>query len=168
MLAKSEKLCYNFKKHYGDTLMLEKIKKLLSASCILFTVFVFILLTIYSLIYTPSEGIVSGLSLETCLLLFACSVLMRVFHGVLNIEKLPFYARVILHYLLVVGTAFGSLMLIREATGAANGQSPITAFIILSLFSLIYIGFSVIYILIRNKKLQKENAKKDYSSIVKK
>ncbi len=148
--------------------MLEKIKKTLTDSCILFTVFVFILLSVYSLIYTPNTGIVSGLSLETCILLFACSVLMRVFHSVLYIEKIHLAARVVIHYLLVVGTAFGSLLLIRKATGASQGQSPITAFVILSVFSLIYIGVCVIFLLLKKKKLDKENSRKEYSSIVKK
>ncbi|MBQ6893361.1 MAG: hypothetical protein IJN48_04070 [Clostridia bacterium] len=147
--------------------MLEKIKKTFTDSCILYTIFVFILLIVYSLLSTPDDGIVRGLSLETSALIFACAVLLRTFHNILYIEKLHFVTRIVINYILVVGSTFGALILIREATNAV-GQKPIVSFAILSVLSLAYIGIMVLWFLLRKKSEEKNNEKKEYHSIVKK
>ena len=146
--------------------MLKKIKKILTDSCILFTVFVFILLTVNAAFSSPSDGIVSGLSLETCALLFICGVLLRIYHGVLYVEKIPMALRVIINYLLVVGTGFGAIKLISSVTN--RQQNSLSLFIILSVFALIYSAVIVIGLIIKKKMAEKKNEKKEYKSIVNK
>lgn len=143
---------------------MKKIKKILSDSCILFTVFVFILLATFALLFDEQEGVVSGLPFSTALLIFICSVLLRVFHNILNVKKIHLAWRVIIHYILVVGTSFAAVLLINKL--ANNTTKALSSFIILTVLTLVYSGIIVISILIKNKRAEKKKEKKEYKSIV--
>lgn len=143
---------------------MKKIKKILSDSCILFTVFVFILLATFALLFDEQEGVVSGLPFSTALLIFICSVLLRVFHNILNVKKIHLAWRVIIHYILVVGTSFAAVLLINKL--ANNTTKALSSFIILTVLTLVYSGIIVISILIQNKRAEKKKEKKEYKSIV--
>ncbi len=148
--------------------MLAKIKKILSDSCILFTAFVFILMTAYSLINQSSPNAAMGISFGTSLILFAAAFCMRIFHTVLNVESIKMPVRFILHYVLIIGTALGSLWLIRELSNANHISSSLAFFVILSFFTVIYLLFCLIFFIFKNIKQNKLNSKKEYSSIIKK
>ena len=146
--------------------MFEKIKKIFKDACILFTFFVFVLLIINNLISAPSAGIVLGISLETAALLYCCSVLLRTFHGILNVKKIKLWLRVLINYILVVGTGFVTLKLVGTLT---NHQSnSLVSFLLLSVFALSYSGFVVGYMIIKKKRDDKKKEKQEYKSIVKK
>lgn len=144
--------------------MIKKIKKILTESCILFTVFVFIVLTVNSLFSSPNDGVVTGISLEASALLFICAVLLRLYHGVLYAEKLPMVLRVIINYVLVVATGFGAIKLISTVTN--RQQNSLSLFIILSVFALLYCA-AVIILAVKRKRDEKKNQSKEYKSIVK-
>lgn len=146
--------------------MTKKIKKILNDSCILFTFFVFILLIINNLISAPAAGIVLGLSLQTAALLFCCSVLLRTFHGILNIQKIKLWLRVLINYILVVGTGFITLKLVGTLTN--HSSNGLVSFLLLSVFALSYSGFVVGYMIIKKKHEEKKKEKEEYKSIVKK
>ena len=143
---------------------MKKIKKLLSDSCILFTVFVFILLVACALFVEKTQGVIRGLALETAVLLFICALLLRIFHNILHIEKLNIALRVIFHYVLVVGTSFAASSLISSFTN--NKSNQVTSFVILSVITLVYSGIIVVDIIIKRKKQEKKNQAKEYKSIV--
>lgn len=145
--------------------MIKKIKKILTESCILFTVFVFIVLTVNSLFSSPNDGVVTGISLEASALLFICAVLLRLYHGVLYAEKLPMVLRVIINYVLVVATGFGAIKLISTVTN--RQQNSLSLFIILSVFALLYCAAVIIILAVKRKRDEKKNQSKEYKSIVK-
>ena len=148
--------------------MFNKTKKILSDSCIIFTIFVIVLLCVYSAISNPDDGIVSGLSLETSLIVFISSILLRTFFEILFLENFSFISRIIFHYILTTATSFGALTLIREVTNTSLKQSPVAAFIILSVLSLIYILACAIFIIFNHRRKERSKEKNSYSSIVKK
>ena len=119
--------------------MIKKIKKILTESCILFTVFVFIVLTVNSLFSSPNDGVVTGISLEASALLFICAVLLRLYHGVLYAEKLPMVLRVIINYVLVVATGFANKAVVWDVDSAyQHGNKPSAKFA-----QLIYNSFGI-------------------------
>ncbi|MBQ8837043.1 MAG: hypothetical protein IJ002_06015 [Clostridia bacterium] len=140
------------------------LKKILTDSCILFTVFVFILLSVNCLFVPADEGIVSGLSFETSLLLFISAVLLRIYYGVLSVKTIPLPLRVIINYVLVVGTGYGVIKLINTATN--RQQNSLSLFVILAALALIYSAVIIIVFAIKGKKNEKKNEEKEYKSIV--
>ena len=164
----SKKSCVIILKNTWRINMLVKIKKILADSCILFTVFVFTLMTAYSIINLSSPNAAMGLSFSAAIVLFGCAICMRVFHGILNVESIRMPIRITLHYALIMGTALCSLWLIREITGANHISSSLAFFVILSFFTVIYLAFCLVFFIVKKIKKDNSNAKKEYSSIIKK
>lgn len=149
--------------------MISKIKKILNDACIIFTFFAFFLSGGYTLFSSLANANNSnmGFSLNTCFLLFFCAVLVRIYHNILNYEKLSMPWRVVLNYLLVAGTAFGIFM-INNALFGNNSAKALPSFIFISIFTLIYSGVIIVSIIIKKRKQERENEKKEYKSITKK
>ena len=148
--------------------MLTKIKRILADSCILFTAFVFILMSAYSLINPSSPNVAMGISFSTSIILFATAFCMRIFHTVLNVKSINMPVRFILHYVLIMCTAIGSLWLIREFSNANHISSSLAFFVILSFFTVIYLLFCLVLFIFKKVKQDKFNSNKEYSSIIKK
>lgn len=135
---------------------MDKLKKFLCDSCILFTVFVFIL-------YIAGHALVSTsitLTLKTAAGLFLCCLLLRVFHNVLYIKSLPMAFRVFIHYLLVVSASYVGFALIAKIV-----TNSLASFVLLSVITLIYCGISAVIMFVQNKNREKNNQKKEYKSI---
>ena len=82
--------------------MAKKIQKILTDSCILFTIFVFI---IYAAGYCFQQRSVTLALSGTAMLLGVCIVL-SIFRRVLTYKQLPMIVRILIHYALVLGSAF--------------------------------------------------------------
>ena len=139
--------------------MLEKIKKTLTDSCILFTVFVFILYIAGNLLVSNTITI----TLTTATMLFLCCICLRIFHNVLYAKKIPIALRIIIHYLLVLTAAYIGFALIAKIV-----TNSLAAIIMLSSVTLVYSVFAVTVVLLFGKKNETENNKKEYQSIFKK
>ncbi len=135
---------------------MDKLKKFLCDSCILFTVFVFIL-------YIAGHALISTsitITLKTAAVLFLCCLLLRVFHNVLYIKSIPIALRVFIHYLLVVCAAYIGFALIAKIV-----TNSLASFVLLSVITLIYCGISAVIMFIQNKSKENDNQKKEYKSI---
>ncbi|MBE6679431.1 MAG: hypothetical protein E7598_02795 [Ruminococcaceae bacterium] len=135
---------------------MNKLKKFLTDSCILFTVFVFIL-------YIAGHAIISTsitITLKTAAILFLCCLLLRVLHNVLYIKKIPVALRILAHYLLIICAAYIGFALIAKIV-----TNSLATFVLLSAITAIYCGVSAIIMAIGNKQKEGEKQKKEYKSI---
>ncbi len=139
--------------------MKKHLKKFFTDSCIIFTVFVFILYIVGTL--TLSNTIT--LTLKTAALLFVCCLLLRLLHNVLYIKSIPMICRILLHYILVVSAAYIGFAIIAKII-----SNSLASIVMLSAVTLIYSAFAIALFLISSKQKEKENEKQEYQSIFKK
>lgn len=139
--------------------MIEKIKKTLADSCILFTAFVFILYIAGNLLV--SNTITITLATATCL--FICCIVLRVFHNILYVKRLHIATRIIIHYLLVLVAAYIGFAFIAKII-----TNSLASIIMLSTVTLVYSVFAVAIVMTWGKKKEEKNKQKEYLSIFKK
>lgn len=137
--------------------MIERIKKLLTDSCILFTVFVFILYIVGNVLVSKTITITLG----TAALLFVCCIMLCLFHGILYVKKIHIALRIILHYLLVLAAAYLGFAIIGKIV-----SNSLETLVMLSLVTFIYSVLALILFIVSDKK--KEEQKGTYTSIFKK
>lgn len=137
--------------------MSKKIQKILTDSCILFTIFVFI---IYAAGYCFQQRSVTLALSGAAMLLASCAVLC-IFRRVLTYKKLPMIVRILVHYILVLGSAFLVFAVIGKIV-----STSVQSLIMLSAVTLIYSIFALAYAFIESK--QDKNAKDEYTSMFKK
>ncbi len=134
---------------------MKKIRNFLTDTCILFTAFVFIL-------YIAGYILVSNtitITLSAMFALFVSCFLLRVFHTVLHIKKLPFILRILIHYLLVVIAAYIGFVFIAKIV-----TNSLATFVLLLFVTLLYTAIAVVIALIQNKKKTVEDTK-EYKSM---
>ncbi|MBQ9133341.1 MAG: hypothetical protein IJX64_02280 [Clostridia bacterium] len=137
--------------------MAKKIQKILTDSCILFTIFVFI---IYAAGYCFQQKSVTLALSGTAMLLGVCIVL-SVFRRVLTYKKLPMIVRILIHYALVLGSAFLGFAVIGKII-----STSLQSLIMLSAITLLYSMFALAYAFLESK--QDKNAKDEYTSMFRK
>ena len=137
--------------------MLKNIQKILKDSCILFTIFVFIL---YGIGYCIPEQSVTIAFSGAAMLLGVCIVLC-IFRRVLHMTRLPLLTRILLHYLLVLGAAFLGFAVIGRIV-----STSLQSLVMLSIVTFLYSIFALVYAFIESK--QDKNAKDEYTSMFKK
>jgi len=137
--------------------MVKKIQKFLSACCILFTFLVFAL---YGLGKLFSDFEV-GLNLEKAAMLLGTCAILCLCSCVLFIKKLPMYVRILLHYLLVLGSMF----LIFAVIGKIISTS-LQSLVMLSAVTLLYSVIALVYALFQTRSGKKTTKK--YTPIFKK
>lgn len=137
---------------------MNKLKRFLTDSCILFTIFVFIL-------YIAGHALVSTsitITLKTATGLYLCCMFLRVFHNVLHLKKMPMVLRVLIHYLLVVAAAYIGFALIAKIV-----SNSLQTFIMFAVVTAIYCTITAVIMLITSKSKEKSNEQKEYKSILK-
>ena len=140
-----------------EIIMSKKIQKILTDSCILFTIFVFI---IYAAGYCFQQKSVT-LALSGTAMLLATCVVLSIFRGVLTYKKLPMVVRILVHYLLVLSSAFLAFAVIGKIV-----STSLQSLIMLSVVTLLYSIIALAYAFIESK--QNKNAKDEYTSMFKK
>ncbi len=135
---------------------MDKLKKFFTDSCILFTLFVFILYIAGHIFVSTSITI----TLKTAALLFLCCMVLRVLHAVLYINKIPKFARIFLHYLLVLAAAYISFALIAKIV-----SNSLATFVLLSAVTAVYCVFTVTITALSQKSQEKKNQDSEYKSI---
>ena len=137
--------------------MKKKIQKILTDSCILFAVLIFI---VYGIGYCVLGQSVT-MAMNGIAMLFAICVALCIFHKVLTYKKWPLPVRILLHYLLVLSAAYLSFAVI----GKVVSTSP-QSLAMLAIITLLYTVFALVYAFLGSK--QKANAQEDYVSMFKK
>lgn len=137
--------------------MRKKIQKFLSDSCILFTLFVFIL---YTAGFFLIDGSVS-LSFGGVLSLLAICAVLSLFRRVLTSKKLPLIWRVLIHYILVLGSAFLAFSIIGKII-----STSLQSLVMLSIITFLYSVFALISVVLESKP--DSNEKEEYQSMFRK
>ena len=127
----------------GGSCMLQKIKHALTLACILFTAAVFLL-------YAVGLALVGAtimFTLEALVLLFALCVLIALCSRILHIESLSIPIRILIHYVLILASAFSVFAFIGGFV-----QSAASALIAFVCVTLVYAVFAVIFAALEQKK----------------
>lgn len=138
--------------------MLQKIKHALTLACILFTAAVFLL-------YAAGLALVGAtimFTLEALVLLFALCVLIALCSRILHIESLSIPIRILIHYVLILASAFSVFAFIGGFV-----QSAASALIAFVCVTLVYAVFAVIFAALEQKKRRSAQDQKSYQSIFK-
>lgn len=142
----------------GVSSMLQKIKHTLTLACILFTTAVFLL-------YAAGLALVGAtiaFTLEALILLFALCILIALCSRILHIKSLSLPIRILIHYILILASAFFIFAFIGGFV-----QSAASALIAFICVTLVYAVFAVIFATLEQKKRRSAQDQKSYQSIFK-
>ncbi len=142
----------------GVSSMLQKIKHTLTLACILFTASVFLL-------YAAGLALVGAtiaFTLEALILLFALCILIALCSRILHIKSLSLPIRILIHYILILASAFFIFAFIGGFV-----QSAASALIAFFFVTLVYAVFAVIFATLEQKKRRSAQDQKSYQSIFK-
>ncbi len=140
-----------------EVVMIKKTQKLLTDTCILFTVLAFVLFGIGSV----SVEYAIALSFSGTVLLFCTALMLALCSRIFSIKKLHMAFRVLLHYVAVLAASF----LIFAVIGKIVSTSLATL-VLLSVITLLYSVIAFIYALWKTRYVRKGS--KDYTSLFKK
>ena len=138
-------------------IMQNKIQKILTDSCILFTILLFI---VYGIGYCVLGHSVT-MAINGATMLFCVCIVLTVFRKVLTWNKLPLALRILSHYLLVLGAAFLSFAVVGKIV-----STSLASLVMLSIVTLLYTIFALVYAFIESKR--DKNAKDEYTSMFRK
>lgn len=137
--------------------MLKKIQKLLTDSCILFTLLVFILYSIGNIFLDSGNP----MTLDKLPLLFLTCLLFCLCHRILYVKQLHMVARVLLHYVAVLAAMFVVFAVFTDII-----STSLQSLIMLSIITLLYSVIALVYTFWNTRSGKK--AKEEYSPMFKK
>ena len=137
--------------------MFKKIQLLLTRSCILFTLLVFILYSIGKLFLHSGNP----MALENLPLLFVTCLLLCLCHRILYVKKLHTVVRVLLHYAAVLVAMFAVFAVFTDII-----STSLQSLILLSLLTLLYSAVALVYTFWTTRSDKKTN--EEYTPMFKK
>ena len=137
--------------------MKNKFRKILIRSCILFTIFVFIIYVTAALLLTDTVT----LTLIGAAELYATCLVLAVLQEILLWRKLSVPLRLLIHYLLVLGAAYLAFAVIAKVN-----MTSLASFVFFAALTLIYSVCALLVVLIGEKRAHKES--KEYTPMFKK
>lgn len=133
--------------------MFGTVKKILREACVMFTLLTFILYCIGYIIVSKTIT----LNLGSIAILFVMCLVLCLFKRILYIKNIPLFYKAVIHYVIVLGSAFLLFSVIGKVV-----TTSLASLIMLSVITLIYTIATIIILLISSKN---ENATGEYTSI---
>ena len=137
--------------------MLKNIQKILTDSCILFTILVFI---VYGIGYCIPDQSVT-IAINGAAMLFGICIVLCIFRKILHVKKVPILVRALIHYLLVLFTAFLAFAVIGKIV-----SNSLQSLAMLAIVTLLYSVFALVYAYIESKQDNKNQ--EEYTSMFRK